>query len=73
MSITLHDIAREVGVSIATVSRVLSKSDYPVNSATHQKVLDVAAQLGYRPNLMARNLSTEQSYTNSVTPTTVVR
>lgn len=52
---TLADVAREVGVSAKTVSRVLNE-DGPVSARTREQVLGVVAKLGFQPNLMARNI-----------------
>lgn len=53
--LTLRDIARATGVSVNTVSRALTgKSD--INVDTKARVLCIAEQLGYRPNLLARSL-----------------
>ena len=49
------DIAREAGVSTATVSRVLNGSDL-VSEATRQHVLEVVNRLGYAPNAFASSL-----------------
>jgi len=55
MAVTLHDVARIAGVSIKTVSNVIN--DYPhIRPATKQRVEDAIAELGYTPNLTARNL-----------------
>lgn len=55
MAATLHDVARLAGVSIKTVSNVIN--DFPhVRPATRQKVEAAIAELGYTPNLTARNL-----------------
>ena len=52
---TLHDVARVAGVSFKTVSNVLN--DHPqVRDSTRAKVLAAVTELGYRPNLAARNL-----------------
>ncbi|GLI26264.1 LacI family transcriptional regulator [Agromyces rhizosphaerae] len=51
---TLHDVAREAGVSLATASRSLNGSTRKVNEAYRQKVLEAAARLGYTPNLSAQ-------------------
>ena len=52
---TLKDIARELGLSPATVSRALN--DYPeVGSATRARVREAADRLGYAPNPIARRL-----------------
>ncbi|CAM4175784.1 LacI family DNA-binding transcriptional regulator [Lederbergia lenta] len=60
--VRLKDIAEKVGVSISTVSRVI-KDDKSrnVNQETKQKVWDAVKELGYIPNLHARNLVTNQS------------
>jgi len=52
---TLADVAREVGVSAKTVSRVLNE-DGPASPETRKQVLAAVAKLGFQPNLMARNI-----------------
>ncbi|MBR8642825.1 LacI family DNA-binding transcriptional regulator [Streptomyces tuirus] len=52
---TLADVAREVGVSAKTVSRVLNE-DGPASAKTREQVLAAVARLGFQPNLMARNI-----------------
>ncbi|MCX7018095.1 MAG: LacI family DNA-binding transcriptional regulator [bacterium] len=52
---TIKDIARSVGVSAATVSRVLDH-DPRISSETSRRVLQKASELNYRPNIMARAL-----------------
>ncbi|KQR50769.1 LacI family transcriptional regulator [Leifsonia sp. Leaf336] len=55
MAATLHDVARRAGVSIKTVSNVIN--DYPhIRPATRSRVEEAIAELGYTPNLTARNL-----------------
>nr|WP_310794812.1 LacI family DNA-binding transcriptional regulator [Streptomyces sp. TLI_171] len=54
---TLHDVARESGVSAKTVSRVLN-GEGPVAAATRERVLAAVERLGFRPNLMARSIRT---------------
>jgi DNA-binding LacI/PurR family transcriptional regulator len=66
MPVTLTDVAQVAGVSIATASRVLSQSDYPVREETRDRVLQAAEHLGYRPNLTARGLRTDRTYTLGV-------
>jgi LacI family transcriptional regulator len=53
---SLADISRRAGVSIATASRVLGGSTHPVSSATRDRVLMAAEELGYRPSELARAL-----------------
>ncbi|MDG3005402.1 LacI family DNA-binding transcriptional regulator [Paludisphaera mucosa] len=54
---TLSDVARLCGVAPSTVSRVLNrKGSFSATPAVRQKILDVAEQLGYVPNLAARGL-----------------
>ncbi len=63
MPITLAEIAKITGFSIPTVSRVLSNSNYPVNSDTRQQIMDVAESMGYKPNISARSLRTDRTHT----------
>jgi LacI family transcriptional regulator len=61
---TLRDVAREAGVHAATVSRALNpETRHVVNSATAERVEQVAKALGYRPNPIARGLKTARSST----------
>lgn len=57
---TLKDLAEKLSISISTVSRALK--DHPdVNSDTKKKVLELAKQLDYEPNLLALNLLKKHS------------
>lgn len=56
MTVTIYDVAQAAGVGISTVSRVLNESSN-VRQETRQRVLDAIETLGYKPNLLARNLS----------------
>lgn len=58
---TIIDVAREAGVSIKTVSRVLNQEP-GVHSETREQVLKVVAELNYRPKLSARALAGARSY-----------
>ena len=62
-SITLRDVAGRAGVSITTVSRILNgrESGVPIREETRQRVLAVAAEMGYKPNLLARGLRGSRS------------
>ena len=55
---TMRDIARVAGVSQSTVSRILNGVPVlvPVAEQTRERVLAAAAELGYRPNPLARAL-----------------
>jgi LacI family transcriptional regulator len=52
---TMHDVARAAGVSIATVSRVVSNDRY-VADATRHKVRQAIDELGFQPNRIAQTL-----------------
>jgi LacI family transcriptional regulator len=58
---TLYDVAREVGVSHQTVSRVV-KGHVNVSPEIRARVEAGIAKLGYRPNLVARSLATSRSH-----------
>lgn len=63
--ITIKDIARELNISVSTVSRAL-RDTYDVNKETRDKVLEMAAQLNYKPNFNATGLAKGSSYTIAV-------
>lgn len=56
--VTIHDVAREAGVSISTVSNVLNGKHDRMTAETLERVRGVVAALGYAPNQMARGLKT---------------
>jgi DNA-binding LacI/PurR family transcriptional regulator len=60
-AVTLHDVAREAGVAVSTVSRALSTPER-VNVRTREHVQAVAAELGYRPNRLAQALHTGRTH-----------
>ncbi|MDQ7040179.1 MAG: LacI family DNA-binding transcriptional regulator [Rhodothermus sp.] len=62
MGLTIYDIAREAGVSIATVSRVFNNSPR-VAPHTRKRVLEVARRLGYQPHVSAQSLARRQAQT----------
>lgn len=53
---TIKDIARYCDTSIATVSRVLSGSSYPVKEALSRQIIEAAKVLDYHPNVYGRML-----------------
>jgi LacI family transcriptional regulator, fructose operon transcriptional repressor len=55
MTLRIKDVAEAAGVSVTTVSRVLSNNG-PVRDAVRQRVQAAIEQLGYRPNAAARRL-----------------
>ena len=57
---TIYDLARELNISVATVSRAL-KDDAVVNKKTKKRIFDLAEQMGYRSNHFARNLRTQRT------------
>jgi LacI family transcriptional regulator len=57
----LQDVARRAGVSIATVSKVLSNTPY-FSTETREKVLEAVKELGYRPHFAGRALSTGKTH-----------
>lgn len=55
MSVTIKDVAKAAGVSVATVSRVLNNSA-AVSEETAAAVNNVIKEMGYSPNFLGRNL-----------------
>ena len=58
---TIKDVAREAGVSIATVSYVLNNKTEAISEDTRVRVWTAVRTIGYRPNVTARNLRSSQS------------
>lgn len=63
MPVTLREIAKAAGCSISTVSRAFAGSEHPVNAVTKERILAIANRLGYRPNVAARGLKTDRTFT----------
>lgn len=62
MTVTLADIARVAQVSVSTVSRALSNQNYPIKEENRQRILKLAEEMGYKPNLVARSLQSHRSH-----------
>jgi LacI family transcriptional regulator len=62
MSTTMMDIARDLKVSVVTVSKVL-RNQGRISEATRKRVLRRAKQLNYQMNWVARSLVTRRTYT----------
>jgi DNA-binding LacI/PurR family transcriptional regulator len=52
---TIKDVAKEAGVSVATVSKILNYADYSTTQ-TREKVMNVIKRLNYQPNHIARSM-----------------
>lgn len=66
-SVTLFDVAREAGVHFSTVSRALDPARQGrVKEATRQRIVAVAHELGYRPDMVARGLRSGKTATVGV-------
>lgn len=53
---TIRDVAKLAGVSVATASRAMGDSDYPVSPQLRQRVREAAQTLNYVPNTVAKSL-----------------
>lgn len=62
---TIRDVARQAGVSIATVSRVMRESD-GVRDATRIRVLAAAQELEYTPSQLGRQLAERRHAANGI-------
>jgi DNA-binding LacI/PurR family transcriptional regulator len=63
LSVTLRDVAQRSGVSVTTASRIINgrESGVPIRDETRERVLTAAAEMGYKPNLLARGLRGSRS------------
>ncbi len=61
MAVRMKDIARDLGVSVVTVSKVL-RNIPEIGEETRRRVLQRMKELDYRPNQAARGLATGRSY-----------
>ncbi len=62
MAVRLKDIARDLGVSVVTVSKVL-RGNADIGDTTRKRVLKRMKELNYQPNMMARGLASGRTYT----------
>jgi LacI family transcriptional regulator len=62
MAVRLKDIARDLGVSVVTVSKVL-RGTADIGEDTRRRVLKRMKELNYQPNMLARGLASGQTYT----------
>ena len=58
---TIKDVAKAAGVSIQTVSRVINNRP-DVASETRKRIQRIITEVDYRPNAIARSLSTQRTY-----------
>ena len=58
--VTIYEVAKVSGYSLATVSRVINKKDN-VTPETKKKILDTIERLGYKPSALAQGLATSKS------------
>ena len=63
--VTIYEVAKASGVSLATVSRVINKQGN-MTEATRKKVEDTIAKLGYKPSGLAQALATNRTTTIGV-------
>jgi LacI family transcriptional regulator len=61
-TVTIVDVAREAGVSTATVSNVLNRRNVPLSEEVIRRVEEAADRLGYRRNAMAASLSRRRTF-----------
>lgn len=59
---TIKDVAKEAGVSVSIVSKAFNNYT-DVNEKTRQRIFEIANQMGYTPNLVAKNLSSKKQMT----------
>jgi LacI family transcriptional regulator len=62
MAVRLKDIARDLGVSVVTVSKVV-RGNADIGDETRKRVLKRMKELNYQPNMLARGLASGKTYT----------
>jgi LacI family transcriptional regulator len=62
MPVTMKDIARDLGLSVVTISKVL-RNHSDISEATRERVLRRVQEMRYQPNRAARSLVTGRSFT----------
>lgn len=60
---SMYDVAELAGVSQTTVSFVINRSGAGISEETQERVWAAVDELGYRPNILARGLASNQTYT----------
>ena len=60
--VTIHDLARVAGVSVSTVSKALNDNGR-MAAGTRERIKNLAAEIGFRPNALARGLLSNRSFT----------
>jgi LacI family transcriptional regulator len=63
--VSIYDIARAAGVNPSTVSRALNNRDR-IGTATRERIVKIARDLGYQPSAIARSLVTSRTFTVGV-------
>ncbi|MBN1542111.1 LacI family DNA-binding transcriptional regulator [candidate division KSB1 bacterium] len=62
MAVTIYDVARLAGVGIGTVSRAMNDSRH-IHPETRRRIMEIAAQLNYRPHGVAQRLARRKNFT----------
>ncbi len=65
---TIKDIAKRLNISISTVSYALNNGPRPVPEHVRERVLEVAKELDYRPNRIARLLNARRAFSIGIVP-----
>ncbi len=61
-NVTIKQIAKQAGVSIGTVSRIINHQNIGYSQETYDKVMEIINKSGYVPNRIARSMVTKKSY-----------
>lgn len=68
MAVTIKDIAKRLNISVSTVSYALNGGPRSVPAEIRERVLELARELNYRPNRVARSMVTGRSHTIGIVP-----
>lgn len=59
--VTIYDVAKHCNVSVATVSRIINKVDYPVSDELRTRVQEAVKELQFKPNMLGRYLKSNKT------------
>ena len=69
--VTLKEISHQLGLGMSTVSEVLNNKPIRCKPSTRKRILDLAHELNYRPNIVAQSLTSQKTKTIALVTTSL--